>query len=185
MRFHITRRGLVISLLTTLAAILLIAAIPNLTSGLVCTQGYEDGDCITIWNAGNISVYSNQGGDKRFSVDGNTGNVNTKGQLMVRETPVFWATAAPTATPAVRYGTTPAAAKQVCKQVLVLAEATVIAPGITTPRAATYGMADNAAPDHAFISHIAASGVVTVSVWSVAATPAATAVPIDICIIGN
>ncbi len=68
--------------------------------GLVCTGGDPiTGDCITIWNAGSIHLYDNQGGNLKFSVDGNNGDVNTAGGYQIKGTPIAVGTAIPTATP--------------------------------------------------------------------------------------
>jgi hypothetical protein len=93
-----------------------------------------------------------------------------------------------TPTPNVNFGATPAAAKWQCKQVNIIGSATVTAPGVTTPRAVTHGIAGDPGGNVDVVSHVNASGVITVSTWRIVAnTPVAatTSVPIDVCIIGQ
>lgn len=97
-------------------------------------------------------------------------------------------TVVPTATPEILYGATPAAVKEVCKQVSVIGAATVTFAGISTPQAVTYGVAADPGGNVDMVSHTNSAGVVTVKTWIVlAGTPAAatTAVPIDVCTKGN
>lgn len=59
------------------------------TGGIKCHSVGPTGDCIEIWNGGDVKVYSNQGTTSKFSVDGATGDTTIAGNLAVSGVPTF------------------------------------------------------------------------------------------------
>ena len=75
------KSSLIIALILVMA-FLAIGAAAFSPGNLFCKQSDENtGDCVTIWNGGNISVYNNQGGARKFYVEGDSGNVTVAGRL--------------------------------------------------------------------------------------------------------
>lgn len=156
----------------------------RLNSSLLCIRA--DFDCVQGRGGAGIHLYATDN-TNTFYANGATGDlmvtgIITGGSLSLGGTPYA------TATPALLYGNTPAAVKEVCKTVNITGSSTVIAPGITTPRAVTYGMAADPVGNYNLVTHTNAAGVVTVKVWGlVAETPVANTTPVavDVCIKGN
>ncbi len=175
--------------------------------GIFCTApDGATGDCVSIWNGGNISVYSNQGGSLRFSVNGDSGNVNTAGVLSVKGTPIAYATAIPTPTPAntatpqptyaytaptvvpnvLGYGSS--GKRLVCGSSVITGTDT-IAHGLATPSFVVASLGQDVTYDGESVSFTNAAATVTLKVWgvNVLGTPVAAATPaaVDWCVLGT
>jgi len=54
-----------------------------ISGGIKCHSVGPTGNCVEIWNGGDVRVYSNQGTTSKFSVDGATGDTTIAGSLAV------------------------------------------------------------------------------------------------------
>jgi len=53
------------------------------TGGIKCHSVGPTGNCVEVWNGGDIRIYSNQGTTSKFSVDGATGDTTVAGNLAI------------------------------------------------------------------------------------------------------
>jgi len=53
------------------------------TGGIKCHSVGPIGNCVEIWNGGDVRIYSNQGTTSKFAVDGATGDTTVAGNLAV------------------------------------------------------------------------------------------------------
>lgn len=131
-----------------------------------------------------------------------TGTVNVTGTLIagagvftssasIAGTPIVpFVTPRPTTTPAIFYGATPAAVKEICKTVTITDTSLVVAfPGITTPQAVGPIAIDNVGIGNVdLVTFDKAAGIVTLYGFRVVAgTPVAVTTPVtvDVCAKGN
>jgi len=54
-----------------------------MTGGIKCHSIGPSGNCVEVWNGGDIRIYSNQGTTSKFSVDGATGDTTVAGNLAI------------------------------------------------------------------------------------------------------
>lgn len=82
-----------------------LVALDYFSGALVCkSRDVDTLDCVTIWNSGWLSMYTNPGTTLNFQVNGDTGNIYARGivtatKFMVAGTPIVHPTAIATATP--------------------------------------------------------------------------------------